>query len=90
MPTRADQSEDLGNTNTKSSQYKQGNQRINWCFTYNNYEKNEIYKITERLNEISKQYVFQEETGENGTPHLQGVISLKKRMRWSEFKLPLS
>lgn len=33
-------------------------------------------------------YCFQEETGENGTPHLQGVISCKKKMRDTEFGLP--
>ena len=78
-------SDALSNTKMSASRPQQ---RINWCFTYNNYEKNDIYKITERLNEISKLYVFQEEIGENGIPHLQGVVSLKKRMRCSEFKLP--
>ena len=33
-------------------------------------------------------YAFQEETGEQGTPHLQGIISLKKKMRDTEFNLP--
>ena len=35
-------------------------------------------------------YAFQEETGKNGTPHLQGIISLHKRARWPEFGLSSS
>ena len=36
---------------------------------------------------ICYMYVFQEEKGESGTPHLQGVISLHRRMRRTEFGL---
>uniref|UniRef100_UPI004047D75C hypothetical protein n=1 Tax=Yoonia sp. TaxID=2212373 RepID=UPI004047D75C len=39
---------------------------------------------------IAYDFVFQEEKGESGTPHLQGVVSLKHRMRWTEFGLPKS
>lgn len=44
----------------------------NWCFTLNNYTEDDIKHL-----QTVEQYVFQEETGENGTPHLQGLIMFK-------------
>lgn len=76
-----------GNTNSSTS--KQPNQLISWFFTYNNYKEEEIEILETRFKEICKQYVFQKEIGEQGTPHLQGVIFLKRKMRYSEFNLPV-
>jgi len=45
----------------------------NWCFTLNNYMEAEIKNICKD----DYQYIFQEETGTSGTPHLQGLIMLK-------------
>jgi len=42
------------------------------------------------FNEICEKYCFQEEVGAEGTPHLQGCISLKVKMRWTEFGLSKS
>lgn len=70
------------------SKPKQTNARIHWFFTFNNYSSEDINVLLKVFNEICYMYAFQEETGENGTPHLQGVISLKKRGRWTEFGLP--
>lgn len=87
METVGDHSE--GNTKTSSSaNNKRVNQLKQWFFTWNNYENDGVERLETRFKEICKSYVFQEETGENGTPHLQGCIVLKKAMRWSEFKLP--
>ena len=69
----------------KVSKAKEGNQYINWCFTFNNYE-GQITELKIDLNRICDKYVFQEETGEEGTPHLQGSIHLKNRMRLTELK----
>lgn len=73
--------------NTKTSKV-QCNQLKNWCFTYNNYENTVIERLETIFKVICDKYCFQEETGEEGTRHLQGVISLKKPMRWTEFDLP--
>jgi len=43
----------------------------NWCFTLNNYTSDDIDTVTQVEN---AKYIFQEETGENGTPHLQGLL----------------
>lgn len=79
-----------GNTITplQSKVKSQMNQCMHWCFTWNNYVKEDIETLETLFKYISHKYCFQEETGANNTPHLQGVVSLKKRMRWSEFGLP--
>lgn len=77
-----------GNTNL-SKGVKQGVQLKNWCFTWNNYSGLTDLGILETTFEYyCKRFVFQEEMGENGTKHVQGVIECKKKMRFSEFKLP--
>lgn len=79
-----------GNTKTPSikQEKKQSNQLLSWFFTWNNYEIADIEILETFFNELCFKYCFQQETGENGTPHLQGIITLKKRARWSEFGLP--
>lgn len=67
---------------------KRPNQLKNWCFTYNNYKMEDLEMLETKFKEICKNYCFQQEKGENGTPHLQGAITLKKASRWSEFGLP--
>lgn len=52
---------------------------IHWCFTLNNYESKDIDEITS--NGSIKKYIFQEETGEKGTKHLQGYIEFKSKVR---------
>jgi len=67
---------------------KQSLQYIHHTFTWNNYEPEDIETLLSLFNHIAYDFVFQQECGTNETPHLQGVVSLKKRMRWSEFGLP--
>ena len=57
-----------------------------WFWTYNNYENSEISEIYTYLESIEAQYVFQEETGEQGTPHLQGVTKYKNQKKFNELK----
>lgn len=57
--------------------------RLHWCFTYNNYTELTVSSISSRLSDICKKYVFQEETGESGTPHLQGYVHLLKKQRFN-------
>lgn len=51
----------------------------NWCFTINNYTDVPNWEL---LQDHVEYLVYQGEVGENGTPHLQGYISLKQRHKW--------
>ena len=83
------ETEEGGNTILPSSSIpKQSIQHIHHFFTYNNYPIEAIETLRAFFNHACYDYVFQEEIGESGTPHLQGTISLKKKMRWTEFGLP--
>lgn len=72
--------------NTKL-QPKQISMASKWCFTYNNYDSNEISSIVQIFIDKCNKYIFEEEIGESGTKHLQGYIELKKRARPTELKL---
>lgn len=67
---------------------KQCSPRIHHFFTYNNYDSSIVPILIKTFGEFCYMYAFQEETGENGTPHLQGIVSCKRKMRDTEFGLP--
>lgn len=76
------ESEILGNTKPKSRL----NQAKRWCFTLNNYTKEEYANILESLE--SEIYIIGEEIGnEKGIEHLQGYIEFKKSIRPTELGL---
>lgn len=64
----------LGNTETQAR-----NQHINWCFTFNNYALNDLTDLEIVLKELCKCYAFKKEVGKEGTPHLQGFLTLLKK-----------
>lgn len=74
--------------NTKTPKVKRPNQLMNWCFTWNNYPEGSVERLETIFKDLCSSYAFQEEIGEKeGTPHLQGVICLKKAGRFTEFTL---
>lgn len=52
-----------------------------WCFTLNNYSSDDKENLANLFNTNDNvvYLVYGEEVGENGTPHLQGYISLRDR-----------
>nr|WAE42924.1 MAG: replication associated protein [Cressdnaviricota sp.] len=66
--------ESVGNGNTIHSPApsKKESQAKHWCFTFNNYDKDDFYLIQERLALTSAKFIVGKEVGESGTPHLQG------------------
>lgn len=73
--------------NTKPSS-KRVNPSKNWVFTLNNFNEKDISNIL--LNKWCRgatKYMFQEEIGESGTPHLQGFICFRTKVRPLSIKL---
>lgn len=54
----------------------------NWCFTLNNYEEKDITHICDGKYD----YIFQEETGKEGTPHLQGLLCFPNAVSFNSIK----
>lgn len=76
------------NTQSSDKKSKQIPSRKNHFFTYNNYCIDEIDAIVATFKHFAYKGKIQSEIGENGTPHLQGMIWCKKPHRSTEFKLP--
>lgn len=58
----------------------------NWIFTLNNYIHSDILTLITIFNNDKCLYIFQEETGDNGTPHLQGCVRYPNAIRFSSLK----
>lgn len=76
MKSSSSSSKQVGNTKQPA---KQVSCAKNWCFTLNNYSEKDIESLCSSSS--IKSYIFQEETGENGTPHLQGFVEFKNKLR---------
>ncbi len=59
-----------------------------YCFTWNNYTKENIDTLTQAFMEIGpRKYIFQEEIGEeNNIPHLQGVVCFRNPVWFNTVK----
>lgn len=57
-----------------------------WCFTYNNPVDGTGEQLCHTLRAECDWFVFQEETGKEGTKHFQGTLKLKKRQRLTEIR----
>lgn len=56
-----------------------------WCFTVNNHTEGDVTQLTHYFRDANK-YAMQEEEGDNGTPHLQGVVSFKSARSFDKLK----
>ncbi len=58
-------------------------QAKNWCFTHNNYEIEHIQEAKNTFEAQAEKYIFAQEVGEAGTPHLQGFVRFKAKVRFT-------
>jgi len=81
----------LGNTQNQGVPTKTPKQpplRKNHFFTYNNYKDEIVPVLVEQLKKFAYKGKIQSEVGDNGTPHLQGMIWCRDKYRDTSFKLP--
>lgn len=64
----------------------QASPRINWFFTWNNYSEDDVKSIQVWADLHCNKAVIGREVGEEGTPHLQGCLELKRKMRFTALK----
>ncbi len=67
-----------GNTITPSVRPIQGK---NWCFTLNNFTMEQKEQMVLKFETLASRYYFAEEIGESGTPHFQGTVEFKRKLR---------
>lgn len=57
------------------------NPAIYWCFTLNNWTKDELDSICSKCSKFCSFAIIGSEVGESGTPHLQGYVEFIKKSR---------
>lgn len=79
---------EVGNTlvNFPLVKKKREVQSNHWCFTVNNPDEDQNLEQRSKLFSLSKQWVFQLEEGDEGTPHWQMYVNLTKKMRFAQLK----
>lgn len=60
-------------------------QAKHWCFTINNWTEQDQVKLRGLIDHVDY-YVFGRETGDSGTPHLQGYVAFKEPKRFARAK----
>lgn len=65
---------------------ERGNKRKSWVFTINNYTEEEHDRLRSELPSSTKYFIIGEEIGEEGTPHLQGYITMQTGHTFSQVK----
>lgn len=77
----------IGNTNNRDKKVNRNRSRT-YAFTLNNYTKKEVGSLSQPIWQNIKinKYCFQEEIGNEGTPHLQGVVNFKSQVEFSSLK----
>jgi len=62
------------------------NRSRGWCFTFNNPTEADTNAILDHAAVADSNYVIQEETGANGTPHLQGFLYFRNQTSFSSLR----
>lgn len=61
----------------------------NWCFTLNNYTEEDVARVNTLVADsdgVIEYLIYGKEIAESGTPHLQGFLTCKQRVRMARVK----
>ena len=88
LETKETEGDEGGNTGSpsKAKSLSRDLQYKYWSFTWNNFEMETVETVETILRGECIWYIFQEEVGESGTPHLQGTLYLKDKQRLGQLK----
>lgn len=81
---------DDSQTHLSTTEPERGNTKFRargYCFTLNNPEKDDPQHIKMYFEHFKAIYVFQEETGEEGTKHLQGFVQFQNATQFKTVKM---
>lgn len=59
---------------------------VKYVFTLNNYEEEDINLLILYFKDNAKKWIFGEEVGDSGTPHLQGYMEFRNQKKWIVIK----
>lgn len=65
---------------------RERNRSRGWCFTWNNHTESDIRFLIDHAANMDAKYIFQEETGDSGTPHLQGLLYFRTQVAFTSLK----
>lgn len=65
---------------------RQRNRSRGWCFTFNNPSPTDTEAVIDHAAVSDAHYVIQEETGANGTPHLQGFVYFRNQVSFNTLR----
>lgn len=70
----------------RSNMPNNGRRLKNYVFTYNNYTEQAFTALKEWLSDVAKYAICAREVGEQGTPHIQGYVELKRQTAFSTIR----
>lgn len=70
----------------ENNRRRQRNRSRGWCFTLNNPTELELVTIRDQAEVSDAKYIWQEETGEAGTRHIQGFIYFRTQTAFSTLR----
>lgn len=75
-----------GSSKRSTTQTVRGSPACRWCFTVNNWTEEEYGQICSFTEDKVKYLIIGKEVGSGGTPHLQGFVNFKKKLRRDTLK----
>lgn len=80
------QKNESSNSSSGVGNTKQSTPLVYWFLTWNNYTEDDWEYFSSKVPDLCKSWTYQEEIGESGTKHIQGVLEFKQKKRFEYLK----